>query len=74
MNIEIREYKEEELPELVRIWNQVVEEGIAFPQEECLTMETGAVFFAEQTYTAVAVDTETGAVGLMAGFRGREGM
>ena len=60
MNIEIREYKEEELPELIRIWNQVVEEGIAFPQEECLTMETGAAFFAGQTYTAVAVDTQTG--------------
>lgn len=37
MSIEIREYKEEELLELIRIWNQVVKEGIAFPQEECLT-------------------------------------
>ena len=35
MKIEIRVYKEEDLPEMIEIWNQIVEEGIAFPQEEC---------------------------------------
>ena len=39
---------------MIRIWNEVVEEGIAFPQEECLTMETGRAFFASQSYTGVA--------------------
>ncbi len=38
---------------MIRIWNEVVEEGIAFPQEECLTMETGRAFFASQSYTGV---------------------
>ena len=47
---------------MVRIWNEVVEDGIAFPQEELLTLETGRDFFAAQTYNAVAEDTDTGAV------------
>ena len=45
MGLEIRKYTEKDLPEIVRIWNEVVEEGIAFPQEELLNMETGAEFF-----------------------------
>ena len=62
MNIEIREYQEKDLPEMIEIWNEVVEEGVAYPQEEFLTLESGAEFFADQTYNAVAVDTETGRV------------
>ena len=47
------------------IWNQVVEEGIAFPQMDELTEETGKAFFAGQTHNAVAVDEATGeAVGM----------
>ncbi len=59
MNIEIRVYKEDDLPDMIRIWNEVVEEGIAFPQEEILTLQTGKEFFAKQTYAAVAVNIET---------------
>ena len=62
MNIEIREYQEKDLPEMIEIWNEVVEEGVAYPQEEFLTLESGAEFFAGQTYNGVAVDTETGKV------------
>ena len=50
----IRAYKESDLDAMIGIWNEVVEEGIAFPQEECLTMETGRAFFASQSYTGVA--------------------
>ena len=32
----IRQYRQSDIPEMIRIWNEVVEEGIAFPQEECL--------------------------------------
>jgi GNAT superfamily N-acetyltransferase len=46
---------------MLRIWNEVVEDGIAFPQEETLNEKTGGDFFASQSYTAVAV-TENGAV------------
>ncbi|MDE5598529.1 MAG: GNAT family N-acetyltransferase [Lachnospiraceae bacterium] len=62
MKIEIRAYKENDLPEMIRIWNEVVEEGIAFPQEDALTPDTGKEFFDGQTYNAVAVNADTGAV------------
>ena len=62
MNIQVRAYTENDLPDMIRIWNEVVEDGVAFPQEEFLTEETGKSFFAEQTYTAVAEDAETGNV------------
>ena len=62
MQLIVREYRPEDLPALVRIWNEVVEDGVAFPQEELLTAETGAAFFAAQTYTAAAVDEDTGTV------------
>ena len=42
----IRGYKEQDLSEMVRIWNEVVEDGIAFPQEEVLDMKSGAVIYA----------------------------
>lgn len=60
MNIKIRACGEKDLPQMIEIWNEIVEEGIAFPQEELLTAESGRQFFASQTYNAVAVDIETG--------------
>ena len=60
MKLMIRGYTDEDLPEMIEIWNEVVEEGIAFPQEELLTDETGRVFFASQSRCAVAEDTDTG--------------
>ena len=62
MNIIIRAYQEKDLSDMVRIWNEVVEDGVAFPQEDYLDMQTGADFFAEQTYTAVAADADTNKV------------
>ena len=50
----IRQYNEADLAAMIRIWNEIVEEGTAFPQEELLTPETGKQFFAAQTYCAVA--------------------
>lgn len=61
-NIMNRKYEKDDLPDLIRIWNQVVEDGVAFPQEECLDEVSGAEFFAQQTYTAVAEDKETGKI------------
>ena len=59
MNISVRVYQSSDLPYMIHIWNEVVEDGVAFPQEEYLNDQTGAEFFAEQTYTAVAVDSES---------------
>ena len=62
MNIKIRPYKEQDIPEMAEIWNEVVEEGIAFPQEELLTEITGREFFASQTCCGVAEDTDSGKI------------
>ena len=48
---------------MIRIWNEVVEDGEAFPQEEFLDDKTGAEFFASQTYCGVA-DNDGEIVGL----------
>ena len=50
----IRKYTKNDLPEIIRIWNEVVKEGVAFPQEEPLNIETGTAFFSSQSYTGVA--------------------
>ena len=62
MKVEIEAYREEHLPEMIQIWNEVVEEGIAFPQEELLDAQTGKEFFEQQTYNAAAVNADTGEV------------
>ena len=59
----IRKYTEKDISEMIHIWNEVVEDGEAFPQEEFLDDKTGAEFFASQTYCGVA-DNDGGIVGL----------
>ena len=44
MEIVIRKYEEKDLCAMIEIWNEIVEEGNAFPQEEFLTLENGAHF------------------------------
>lgn len=61
--MEVRKYTPADLPAMIRIWNEVVDEGNAFPQEEFLDEKTGAEFFAGQSYSGVAVD-ENGVCGL----------
>ena len=60
MNLAIREYESTDAKDAARIWNEVVEDGVAFPQEEFLTEQSGDEFFRAQTRTAVAVDLDTG--------------
>lgn len=50
----IREYRQEDIEAMIRIWNEVIEEGIAFPYEDLLDTESGAELFASQSYTGVA--------------------
>ena len=61
MSITVRAYTPDDLPRMIEIWNEVVEEGVAFPQEDLLTDETGEAFFGSQTHCGVAVD-EAGVV------------
>lgn len=55
----IRKYTEKDLNAMIAIWNEVVKDGIAFPQEELLTEKTGAEFFGSQTYCGVAEENGT---------------
>lgn len=59
----VRGYKEDDVPDMVRIWNKVVDDGVAFPQLDLLDEESGKKFFSEQTYCAVA-QTEGETVGM----------
>lgn len=54
--IEIIPYSAEYVNEAIKIWNEVVEEGVAFPQMDCLTPESGNEFFCEQSFTGLATD------------------
>ena len=62
MIVKIRKYRETDITAMLYIWNEVVEEGIAFPQEEVLTETTGKEFFGGQSYCGVAEDTQTGEI------------
>ena len=52
----VREYVKNDLGRMIPIWNEIVEEGIAFPQEEPLDKKSGEEFFAGQSYCGVAED------------------
>ena len=56
--IEIRKYEKKDKKEAMAIWNAVVREGIAFPQDEELTDGTADAFFMSQSYTGIAVDRD----------------
>ena len=60
----VRKYTENDLPEMTARWHDVVEEGIGFPQEEPLDVESGAAFFAAQSYSAAAQDDDGKICGL----------
>lgn len=59
MKILVREYKQEDLQDAVKIWNTVIEDGIAFPQLNFLTIENGNEFFLSQSFTGIAIDEES---------------
>ena len=50
----IREYAQKDLEQMICLWNEIVAEGNAFPQEETLDEKSGAEFFALQSYCGVA--------------------
>ena len=51
----LRKYVADDLEQMICIWNEVVREGTAFPQEEPLDLKTGAEFFSSQSSCGVAV-------------------
>lgn len=62
MNIIIREYEKKDVSGAIAIWNEVVEDGVAFPQLELLTEVSGDAFFSEQSFTGIAYDADSGRI------------
>ena len=58
--IAIRKYETQDMESAMNIWNEVVRDGIAFPQDEELTEQSADRFFSSQSYTGIAEDNETG--------------
>lgn len=58
MNVIIRKYRQDDVEQMIKIWNEVVDDGIAFPQTECLDVKSGSEFFELQSYCGVAEDTD----------------
>ena len=61
-NVIIRKYTDKDVPDMIRIWNEVVDDGIVFPQLDDLDKTSGAAFFAAQTHCGVAEETSTGKI------------
>lgn len=64
MEIVVRKYSSSDIRQAISIWNEIVEEGVAFPQLELLDEKTGEEFFQSQSFTGVAVDENGAVVGL----------
>ncbi len=64
MKITVRKYESTDIKPAVSIWNEIVNEGNAFPQIDLLDEKTGEEFFQSQSYTGVAVDENGAVVGL----------
>lgn len=56
MNIVVRKYEKSDVPQMVEIWNEIVNEGKAFPEEDPLSHEDAYLFFQEKTFAGVAVE------------------
>ncbi len=59
MPVTIRAFTPQDIAPAIAIWNEVVEEGVAFPQVETLNETSGMAFFTEQSFTGLAVDDDT---------------
>ena len=60
----VRPYAAADVPTMRQIWNEVVDAGQAFPQEEPLSPEGAREFFAAQSGCGVAVDGAGDLLGL----------
>ena len=56
MEIKVIPYDKKFVGAAIKIWNEIVREGIAFPQEDELNEITGDEFFKAQSFTGLAVD------------------
>lgn len=64
MEVIVKKLNDEDLLQAKEIWNEVVKEGLAFPQEEELTLNEAKTFFNSQSFTGVAKNKDNEVVGL----------
>ena len=64
MNITVREYKSTDAHAAAEIWNEVVRDGVAFPQENEMSDAGADDFFRSQSYTGIACDENGRVYGL----------
>ena len=60
--LKIEPYSEKYINDAIAIWNEIIADGIAFPQKELLTPQTGDAFFKSQSFTGIAIDADSGEV------------
>ena len=54
--MEVRQFEDRDIEQAREIWNEVVRDGVAFPQLEELDRESGLEFFRSQSFTGVCED------------------
>lgn len=59
MNIIVRGYTDNDFGQMIEIWNEVVDSGVAFPQIERLTEIEAGSFFSGQSFTGIAENIDT---------------
>ena len=62
MNYKIKQLEKSDIKQSIEIWNDIVSDGIAFPQTELLNEETGLEFFNSQSFTGIAYDKNSGEI------------
>ena len=62
--MDIIRYEKKYAREAASVWNEVVEGGIAFPQENVMAEREADEFFSSQSYTALAIDENGEVTGL----------
>lgn len=58
----VREFTYKDIPDIITIWNEVIEDGVAFPQTEFLDDKSSLELFENQSFTGVAIEQETGKI------------
>lgn len=62
--VKVRGYLPSDLRGMMDIWNEIVEKGEAFPQEDTLGLDEAAAFFGSQSFCGVAENANGDIVGL----------
>ena len=59
----VRQFQPSDIEEVAEIWNEVIRDGNAFAEEECLTLEEASLLFSSQSYVGIAEDANGEIIG-----------